>query len=354
MNNNVRFALFFALAIIIWFASGIFKTVDSAEPVTDVAKSYTKVQVASFNQQLFSRTLSLRAKTEPNRAVNVLAQVSGKISAVLVQEGSSVEKGQGICQIDAEDRHLRLAQAQASLDNANIAYRGAIKLKSVGYQSELAISKAKAVLATARTQLKRAQLDVENLQIKAPFAGIVESRPVEMGDFIMPGQLCATVVELNPLKIEALVTESEISRLVLGDEAVVVVAGETYSGAKVSYLAHQANAMTKGFRLEALMSNVDQSIRAGASAQLDIQIAPVSAQLIPASSILLGDLGNTIVRVLGPDQIVASVVVTAIGEAEGGVWVTGLPEEVVLVTVGQNYIIDGERVEPSFPVSSIK
>ena len=149
-------------------------------------------------------------------------------------------------------------------------------------------------------------------------------------------------------------TESEISRLVLGDQAVVVVAGETYSGAKVSYLAHQANAMTKGFRLEALMSNVDQSIRAGASAQLDIQIAPVSAQLIPASSILLGDLGNTIVRVLGPDQIVASVVVTAIGEAEGGVWVTGLPEEVVLVTVGQNYIIDGERVEPSFPVSSIK
>ena len=279
MNNNVRFALFFALAIIIWFASGIFKTVDSAEPVTEVAKSYTKVQVASFNQQLFSRTLSLRAKTEPNRAVNVLAQVSGKICA--------------------------------------------IKLKSVGYQSELAISKAKAVLATARTQLKRAQLDVENLQIKAPFAGIVESRPVEMGDFIMPGQLCATVVELNPLKIEALVTESEISRLVLGDEAVVVVAGETYSGAKVSYLAHQANAMTKGFRLEALMSNVDQSIRAGASAQLDIQIAPVSAQLIPASSILLGDLGNTIVRVLGPDQIVASVVVTAIGEAEGGVWVTG-------------------------------
>lgn len=354
MNNNVRFALFFALAIIVWFASGIFKTVDSAEPVTEATKNYTKVQVASFNQQLFSRTLSLRAKTEPNRVVNVLAQVPGKISAGLVQEGSPVEKGQGICQIDAEDRHLRLAEAQASLDNANIAYRGAIKLKSVGYQSELAISKAKAVLASARAQLKRAQLDVENLQIKAPFAGIVESRPVEIGDFIMPGQLCAKVVELHPLKIEALVTESEISRLVLGDEAVVVIAGETYSGAKVSYLAHQADAMTKGFRLEALMDNTDQSIRAGASAQLDIQIAPVLAQLIPASSILLGDLGNTIVRVLGPDQIVASAVVTAIGEVEAGVWVTGLPEEVVVVTVGQNYIIDGERVEPSFSVSSLK
>lgn len=354
MNNNVRFALFFALAIIVWFASGIFKTVDSAEPVTEATKNYTKVQVASFKQQLFSRTLSLRAKTEPNRVVNVLAQVPGKISAGLVQEGSPVEKGQGICQIDAEDRHLRLAEAQASLDNANIAYRGAIKLKSVGYQSELAISKAKAVLASARAQLKRAQLDVENLQIKAPFAGIVESRPVEIGDFIMPGQLCAKVVELHPLKIEALVTESEISRLVLGDEAVVVIAGETYSGAKVSYLAHQADAMTKGFRLEALMDNTDQSIRAGASAQLDIQIAPVLAQLIPASSILLGDLGNTIVRVLGPDQIVASAVVTAIGEVEAGVWVTGLPEEVVVVTVGQNYIIDGERVEPSFSVSSLK
>lgn len=354
MNNNVRFALLFTLAIVVWFVSGFFKTSDSASPIVEVPESYAKVQVASFSQQLFSRTLSLRAKTKPNRAVNVLAQVPGKISAVLISEGSSVEAGQGICQIDAEDRHLRLKQAHASLENANIAYRGALKLKSAGYQSELAISQAKSVLAVANTALKRAQLDVDNLQVKAPFAGVVETRPIEVGDFITPGQLCATVVELSPLKVEALATEAEIGNLALGAEATVVIAGQTYTGAQMSYLARTANPVTKGYRVEALMDNPNQLIRAGVSAQLKIKIPAVPAHRIPASSILLGDRGNSIVRVLVADQTVVSAEVTVVGEASDAVWVTGLPKEVVLVTVGQNYIIDGERVEPSFSASRLK
>ena len=354
MNNNVRFALMFILAIAVWFGSGFIKTSDSAEPVIQAADRYTKVQVVNSSQALFSRTLTMRARTEPNRAVNVLAQVSGKISAILAEEGSSVVQGQGICEIDAEDRHLRFKQAQAALENASIAYRGALKLKSVGYQSELAISKAKAALAAAKTNRKRAQLDVENLQVKAPFAGIVESRPVEIGDFIMPGQRCATVVELSPLKVEALATELEIGNLALNAGAEVVISGQIYSGAKVSFLARQANAATKGYRVEALMGNPNQLLRAGVSAQLNIQLEAVQAHLIPASSILLGDRGNSVVRVLLTDQTVASADIAVVGETKEGIWVTGLPKEVILVTVGQNYIIDGERVEPAFSVSRLK
>ena len=209
MNKNVRIALWAALILVIWFGTGLLESVDSTESEVKTVDSLTRVQVVNSQQQLFSPTVSLRAKTKANRAVDVLAQVSGKISATLVQEGRPVAAGQGICEINAEDRYLRLAQAQAALENAEIAYRGAQKLKAVGYQSELAISRTKTTLATARTQLKRAQLDVENLQVKAPFDGIVENRPVEVGDFIAPGSHCARVVELNPLKIEALVTGAE-------------------------------------------------------------------------------------------------------------------------------------------------
>lgn len=170
----------------------------------------------------------------------------------------------------------------------------------------------------------------------------------------MPGQHCATVVELSPLKVEALATELEIGNLALGAPAEVVIAGQTYSGAKVSFLARQANAATKGYRVEALMDNPNQLLRAGVSAQLNVQLAAVKAHLIPASSILLGDRGNSIVRVLLADQTVASAEIAVVGEARGGIWVTGLPQVVALVTVGQNYIIDGERVEPTFSVSRLR
>ena len=348
MNNNVRLALIFTLAIVIWFASGT--VINSEQPQSVVASGdrFTKVQVIESQQQVFSPAVSLRAQTKANRAVNLLAQVSGRISATLVEEGSRVQAGQGICQIDAEDRYLRVAQAQASLENAEIAYRGALRLKAGGYQSELAIAQAKAALASARTYVKRAQLDVENLQIKAPFDGILEARPLEVGDFVTPGRLCATLVELNTLKIEALATETEITSLAVGNQAKVVVGGKPIPGAVVSYLAHQANPMTKGYRVEATMENPGQKLRAGVSAQLNVQIASVKGHLIPASTILLNDMGETIVRVLDTSQTVVSFKVVAVGESSTGIWVTGLPETVVLVTVGQNYIIDGERVEPAF------
>lgn len=354
LNTNLRLALLFALALSAWFFSGLLSTTEplESEPV-EVVNPLTNVQVINSVERAFNPTISLRAKTKANRDVQVLAQVSGKISATLAEEGSFVTAGQGICQIDAEDRHLRLAQAKASLENADIAYRGALKLKSAGYQSELAISKAKAAQATARTHLKRARLDVQHLQIKAPFDGIVESRPVEIGDFIMPGQLCALVVELSPLKVEALVAETEIGSLALGDSAVVNIAGKDYQGAVISYLAYQADRATKGYRVEATMPNLNQAVRAGISARLNILAKAKPAHLIPASSILLDDEGETAVRVLSQDSRVDSVRVSAVGESSAGIWVTGLDAEVILVIVGQNYIIDGEQVKPSYQSSSL-
>ena len=89
--------------------------------------------------------------------------------------------------------------------------------------------------------VERSALDVQNLSIKAPFDGIVERRPVEIGDFVQPGQLCAQIVELNPLKISAVITESEISKISLGSDAqVTLVNGDLLNG-KITYLSHQAD-----------------------------------------------------------------------------------------------------------------
>ena len=114
MNTNVRLALFFTLAIVLWFGSGSFGTTDSGEPVaTKESSVYTKVQATNSIQQSFSPTVQLRAKTKVNREVKVLAEVSGKVTSALVEEGAGVIAGQGICEIGAEDRFLSLAQAKA-------------------------------------------------------------------------------------------------------------------------------------------------------------------------------------------------------------------------------------------------
>ena len=83
MNTNVRFASFFTIALIIWFGSGLLIAPQSEESVTKTS-SPTNVQVTVFDHKLFEPIVALRATTEPYRSVNVVAQIAGQISAVLV------------------------------------------------------------------------------------------------------------------------------------------------------------------------------------------------------------------------------------------------------------------------------
>ena len=347
MNNNIRLAAIFLLSLVIWFASGLISSSQSKES-TVRATAPTGVQVTVFQKELYKPALSLRANTQPNRSVNLAAQIVGKISAVLVEEGTAVTKGQAICEISKEDRYFRLDQAKAHLEQSSIAYRGAITLKSAGFQSEVAIAQARATLETAKANLKRAQLDIGHLNVVAPFDGIIETRALDIGDYVVPGTICALLVDLDPIKVTALVNEHEVSKVKVSSVASASIGLNGPVEAVVSYIAHQANHMTQSYRLEALVKNSNKSIRAGLSARLEIPTEGIEAHLIPASSTLLNDQGGMAVRIVSPANITQSISVTVLGEIGAGIWVSGLPEVANVITVGQNYVIDGELVEPTF------
>jgi len=349
VNRNVRVSLVLAAVIFLWLASGLFLS-----PATDgnagksVDSSLTSIEATWVEVQQFRPQLSLRAKTEANRVVDVKAQLGGRIVAVPVEEGAQVVAGDTLCKIDAEDRAQRIEHAAAALAQAKIEYDGAQKLKQSGYQSELAIAQAKTRLESARVAVERSTLDMRNLSIKAPFDGIVESRPVEIGDFVQPGQLCAQIVELDPLTISAVITESEISKISLGSVArVTLVNGDLLNG-KITYLSHQADAVTRSYRVEATVENPQLKFLAGMSGRLQIEGQPIEAHLISASLMLLDDQGRLAVRAVNEQGIVSTLGITSVGESSDGVWVAGLPDTVALVTLGQNYVTEGEKVDVTY------
>ena len=141
MNTNVRLALLFLISLAIWFTSGLTGAPESIES-SPTPKSITTVKVSRFEHSQFRPTLSLRAHTQSNRTVDLSARLSGQIEAGWVKEGEEVKKGQVICEIEAEDRILTLAQNQAYLQQAEIAHNGSLKLQTGGYQSKLAIARS--------------------------------------------------------------------------------------------------------------------------------------------------------------------------------------------------------------------
>lgn len=351
MNKNVKIALVIILATLVWLASGLFAN-EAPSKLNQPALSITKVSVDEFSAQDFVPLLVINSHTQPNRVVSLKTQIAGTVESVPGQRGTRVDKNQSICVIEAEERPQRLLQSKAKLEQAQIAYTGALQLKTAGYQSDLAIAKAKANLEIAKLELDLSQNDVDSLEIKAPFAGIVEDRPVEVGDFLTAGQLCATLVELKPIKVVAEVSESDVVNLKIGDKASALFDDYTTKSATISYIAHQANPATRSYRVEALVENNELALRAGISGQLQLPLAPVKAHLIPASLILLDADGDMMVRAVNPDQLVTQYKVKVVGESENGLWIYGLPATINLITVGQNYVAQGERVETSLSNSN--
>jgi multidrug efflux system membrane fusion protein len=344
MNTNVKIALVIILATLVWLASGLFAN-EAPSKLDQPALSLTKVSVGEYSAQDFVPLLSINSHTQPNRVVSLKAQIAGIVESVPGQRGTKVDKNQSICVIEAEERPQRLMQSKAKLEQAQIAYTGALQLKTAGYQSDLAIAQAKANLEIAKLELTLSQNDVDSLEIKAPFAGIVEDRPVEVGDFLTAGQPCAKLVELSLIKVVAEVSESDVVNLKIGDKASALFDDYASRTATISYIAHQANPTTRSYRVEAEIKNTELQLRSGISGQLQLRLDSVKAHLIPASLILLNAEGQTMVRAVDQKNLVTQHKVVVVGESENGLWVSGLPAMINLITVGQNYVTQGERVE---------
>lgn len=346
LNANVRIALIILVSIAVWFASGFINggADDAEKSSSPTATLLTKVRVGWVESEDYSRQVVARGRTMANRHVTLRAEVSGKVIAVPVAKGMPVDEGDTICELAKEDREQRVVEAKAEVSRAEIEYRGALKLKQKGYQSDVAIAQSKARLESAKAELSLKQLNLINTKIVASFSGFIDSRPVEIGDYMDRNNVCAELVEMNPLKVVSRLSEREIVQVSVGSTARIHLAtGEDVTG-EVVYLSHLADPQTRTYEMEIILSNTDYRLRAGVASQVLVSADQLRAHRVPASLLSLGDSGEIGLKVVDDKRRVQFIQVSLVGDDGEGVWVTGLPQRIQLITVGQEYVTAGEQV----------
>ncbi|PWK62793.1 efflux RND transporter periplasmic adaptor subunit [Roseicyclus mahoneyensis] len=353
--------------------------------------------------QVTENAVVLRGRTEALRQVVVAAETSGRIVSEPLRAGADVAEGQLLCEIDpgtrlsalaeAEARLLeaqarlpeaqaqlplaraRQAEAEASLNAARIDGNAAARLSESGFASETraagavaAVSSAEAAVSSAAAGVEAAQAAIQSAQsgilaaeaavtraqdeltrlaIHAPFAGLLESDTAELGSLMQPGTPCATIIQLDPIKLVGFVPEANVDRIALGAEAGARLASGRQVTGQVTFLSRSADPQTRTFRVEITVPNADQAIRDGQTADILIRTEGTSAHLLPASAMTLSDAGELGVRIV-EDGIVAFVPVRMIRDTATGVWLTGLDEVADVITVGQEFVTEGTPVRVTF------
>lgn len=286
-----------------------------------------------------------RGRTEAVRIVDLRAETYGRVVSVEVAEGARVKTGDVVVQLALDDRGARMDEAEALIRQRQIEYDAAMRLAKKGYRARTKAAAAAAALGAAKAQAARIETEIEHTVIRAPFDGVVERRQAEIGAYLKVGDVIAQVVDESPFLVVAYVSEREVGKLRPGMAArATLVTGETLEG-KVRYLATVADATTHTFRLEIEVANKARRLRAGITAEIRIPVAETLAHLVSPALLTLDDEGVVGIRTVGADGRVAFHAAEIVADETAGVWLAGLPETVTVITVGQEFVREGDKVE---------
>lgn len=359
MKRTYLAALVVAALFVLWLASGMLDGSQEHTPAPSLAQSRdamlveqddtpVRVRARVLNAEVQTGDIVVRGRTQADRSVVVRAETSGKVVELPVEKGDHVARGDLLCRLDTEARAARVKEAEEAAAQARIEYEGAQKLARRGLQSETAIATSRANLAAREADFAQRRLDLDNTRIRAPFDGIVETRPVEIGDYVQPGGVCASVIDPDPMKLVGQVAERDVARLHPGDTGHGhLITGEDVQGTVV-FVAHAADPDTRTFRVEVAVPNPDGQLRDGITTELRLPVEQFRAQRIPSALLALDDAGRLGIRILDSDNVVHFVNVDVVKDTVGGIWVTGLPDPATVITVGQELVTPGQKVDPTF------
>jgi len=286
----------------------------------------------------------MRGRTEAARTVVVRSETAGVVAAVPAAEGAFVAQGQVLCRLAVDARQASLDQARAMLKSRQLQRQAAAQLAEKGYRSETQVLEAQANLDAAQAGVRAAEIALKQVDIRAPFAGVFDHRDAEIGTYLSPGQPCGTMIELNPLLVVGDAPETEAAKLRVGSPAEArLVSGAVLRG-RVRYVAHDADQQTRTYHLEVAVQNPNAAVRSGLSADLRIGAGAGVAHMVPVSALVLDSAGRQGVRYVLADNRVAFAPVQVLEETPKGMWVSGLSGPVNVITVGQSFVADGQKV----------
>lgn len=353
LKNSYVVAGAVLLIVVVWLLSGLVtggKAPDAAVQPNEASPVMT-VRVRELALEPYVRDIVISGRSEAFRTVAVRARTDGAVAEVAEEKGERVKTGDVICRLAVDDRQANLDEARALEAQRALEHRAARELADKGHRSETEVAAARARLDAAIAMVERHEVELSHTVIRAPFDGIIDQRSAELGDYLMKGDSCAHVLDDDPFLMVGEISERQVGLIAVGDAGSARLADGTYISGRIRYVAEAASPETRTYRMELEVPGGEHRLRDGMTAEIRIPVAEVPAHRLSRANLVLNDDGEVGVRLV-EDGIVRFHAVRILGDDNAGVWVEGLPDLALLITVGQAFVADGQRVQISRENSS--
>jgi membrane fusion protein, multidrug efflux system len=314
------------------------------------------VEVADVQPREFSHLVRVVGTVEAERDVVISAEEGGTVREVLVRQGDRVRAGQPLVRLDAAVLRAQLEQAVSQAELAEEVWERQRRLweeERVG--TEMAYLQAKYNARTARAQARVLAERVERSTVRAPIAGVLDERLVEVGSMVAPGSPVARIVDVGRVKVVAGVPERYAGDVRPGDEVSVTldrVAGRVFVGA-VDYVSAAVDPSNRTFTLEVLVASPGAALKPGMVANVAIDRERQEAALVvPRHAVLRRERGYLVYVAVRSEtgwRAEARPVVPGVARGDEVVIESGLEPGERVVVVGQQRVAHGDALVITSP-----
>lgn len=343
MKHSFVISIGLLLLFIVWMALG---GPSKPEPTRQTAQSTAAVTVETRLSKAQPVISYIKAYGDllPLRETQVLAETYGKVEALHQLAGDSVETGQLLLTLSVEDRSVKLKQAQAQTLQAKNRLLATQNLQNKGFSAQQQIDELRALYEAAKAQQSVIRQELDQLEVRAPFKGVIAQQKVEVGDYIFKGNPLFEVIDVQSMIAKVSVAQTDYPFLKVGKTAQVTLAtGQTIEG-KIRFIAPKADENTKTFVVEILLQQTE-ALPAGISVTAKIPKAQTTAHLVSSALLSLNAQGILGVKTVDNQQKVQFYPVQMVQATSQGIYVTGLPSQARLIVTGQGFVTAGQQVK---------
>ena len=408
MKKSIITSFIIFLTVTAWFLSGQIsvsdeniqnelnsQNIDENNNIIIEKNNSLKVESKVIYAEEIVQSITLQGQTMHNRTIDVKSETTGNIINKNYQRGKIVTSNELLVEISIEDRQELLNSYTKDLERINkeilineqkkdnsilktkeqiklfeIEYQSAKQLIDKGLSSKSKLSLASFNLANAKSNLrdielnyqsqfanlesqianikskiKKITIDIDNTKISSPFEGIINDSYVELGDYVRPGDVLFSLVDLNPIKIQGYLSETDVNNIKIGTQAAVRTSNSITKTGKITFISPTAETATRTFEITVEANNDDLLFKSGITASIKIKGSSIKAHKISPSILTLQDDGTVGIKAIDENNKVVFYPIKKEIDTIDGMWVSGLPDEVKLIITGQEYITVGQTVE---------
>jgi multidrug efflux system membrane fusion protein len=354
-----------------------------------------KVETKIFISQEIDQSIVIQGQTIHNKKIDVKSETTGSITNINFDRGDNVNQDKKLLNISIENRKEVLTSVERDLsrlkkeliineknrDNLLSKNSELIKLYEIEYlsakqlidkglssksklslasfnlvnsksdqidinlQYEKQLANLESQIASYISQLKQINLDIEKTKILSPFNGVIVNKNVEISDYVTPGMILLTIVNLNPIKVQGYLSEFDVNKIQLNTKALIENTNGIKKNGRITFISPSAETSTRTFEIEIEADNSDLAFKSGITTSIIIEGSELLAHKIPPSILTLQDDGTIGVKALNDRNVVIFYPIQKVKDTIDGMWVSGLPNKVNLIISGQEYVSTGQVIE---------